>query len=79
MTVASGTLLMFSLITGLVFVTDTPLEVDSLEWCNDFTVSKFEKFVNHKKNTGQPYRPHEPLAAFVPGANLNACAASVCM
>ena len=49
---------------GMVFVSDTFPDVDSLEWCDKFDKTQFQKFTDRKRKTKQQYRPHEPVCYF---------------
>jgi len=49
---------------GMVFVSQKQPELDSFAWCDNFQQAHFTKFLDRKKATRQPWKPHEPVAFF---------------
>jgi len=48
-------------ITGLVFVSPKPPELDSFAWCDNWQESNYLEWLNRKKASRQPWRAHEPI------------------
>jgi len=67
-------------VTGLVFISDKKPDMDSFEWCNDFSRQHYNKFVQRKKQMtpagkNTVYLPHEPVGYFqaAQSSNLAIC------